>query len=248
MNGSWNLVYTTNGGSSAGKLGPFVGDVEQRIFLSNEAPSNDDNDDEEDDEDDDDDDFDIEEARKNIESDSETSDSDEEDEEEDNADSGILDDSAHDTEAEDSAVSADENDMVEDHVENNDDESKKDGVTSTLLSTATTNEGKMTDSDDVKETPVITTSALIKKPGLRRQATDTTPTILNKSPKRFKRARSLPETESEKEQLPEKFRNNKMLENFDLKLIKAVFFAQGGANIGDFISKMPSAKRRKRST
>ena len=132
--------------------------------------------------------------------------------------------------------------------ENNDDESKKDGDTSTLLSTATTNEGKMTDSDDVKETPVITTSALIKKPGLRRQATDTTSTILNKSPKRFKRAHSLPETESEKEQLPEKFRNNKMLENFDLKLIKAVFFAQGGANIGDFISKMPSAKRRKRST
>ena len=34
LDGSWNLVYTTNGGSSAGKLGPFVGDVEQRILLS----------------------------------------------------------------------------------------------------------------------------------------------------------------------------------------------------------------------
>lgn len=39
LNGSWNLVYTTNGGSSAGKLGPFVGDVEQLIRLddSNDA-------------------------------------------------------------------------------------------------------------------------------------------------------------------------------------------------------------------
>lgn len=33
LNGSWNLIYTTNSGSSAGKLGPFVGNVEQRICL-----------------------------------------------------------------------------------------------------------------------------------------------------------------------------------------------------------------------
>lgn len=33
LDGSWNLVYTTNGGSSAGMLGPFVGDVEQFIVL-----------------------------------------------------------------------------------------------------------------------------------------------------------------------------------------------------------------------
>ena len=31
LDGSWTLIYTTNGGSSAGKLGPFVGDVEQLI-------------------------------------------------------------------------------------------------------------------------------------------------------------------------------------------------------------------------
>lgn len=36
LNGSWKLVYTTNGGSSAGKLGPFVGDVEQLIRLGND--------------------------------------------------------------------------------------------------------------------------------------------------------------------------------------------------------------------
>ena len=40
LDGSWNLVYTTNGGSSAGKLGPFVGEVEQRIFY-NPASKND---------------------------------------------------------------------------------------------------------------------------------------------------------------------------------------------------------------
>jgi len=33
LNGSWNLVYSTNGGSSAGKLGPFVGNVEQLIRM-----------------------------------------------------------------------------------------------------------------------------------------------------------------------------------------------------------------------
>ena len=31
LTGSWKLIYTTNEGSSAGKLGPFVGDVEQAI-------------------------------------------------------------------------------------------------------------------------------------------------------------------------------------------------------------------------
>ena len=34
LDGSWKLVYTTNEGSSAGKLGPFVGDVIQDIDLS----------------------------------------------------------------------------------------------------------------------------------------------------------------------------------------------------------------------
>ena len=33
LDGRWTLVYTTNGGSSAGKLGPFVGDVEQLIRI-----------------------------------------------------------------------------------------------------------------------------------------------------------------------------------------------------------------------
>mmetsp|Transcript_30884 Transcript_30884/g.47107 ORF Transcript_30884/g.47107 Transcript_30884/m.47107 type:complete len:238 (-) Transcript_30884:28-741(-) len=33
LNGSWTLIYTTNQGSSAGKLGPFVGEVEQAIEL-----------------------------------------------------------------------------------------------------------------------------------------------------------------------------------------------------------------------
>eukprot|EP00584_Thalassiosira_punctigera_P002561 CAMPEP_0172546194 /NCGR_PEP_ID=MMETSP1067-20121228/15990_1 /TAXON_ID=265564 ORGANISM="Thalassiosira punctigera, Strain Tpunct2005C2" /NCGR_SAMPLE_ID=MMETSP1067 /ASSEMBLY_ACC=CAM_ASM_000444 /LENGTH=226 /DNA_ID=CAMNT_0013333087 /DNA_START=28 /DNA_END=708 /DNA_ORIENTATION=- len=36
LNGSWELIYTTNEGSSAGKLGPFVGVVEQRIRLPEE--------------------------------------------------------------------------------------------------------------------------------------------------------------------------------------------------------------------
>ena len=31
MNGNWKLIYTTNDGSSAGKLGPFVGRVDQDI-------------------------------------------------------------------------------------------------------------------------------------------------------------------------------------------------------------------------
>lgn len=34
LDGSWDLCYTTNGGSSAGKLGPFVGSVEQSITYS----------------------------------------------------------------------------------------------------------------------------------------------------------------------------------------------------------------------
>ena len=33
LDGSWNLIYTTNEGSSAGKLGPLVGDVEQFIRI-----------------------------------------------------------------------------------------------------------------------------------------------------------------------------------------------------------------------
>ena len=33
LEGSWKLVYTTNDGSSAGKLGPFIGDVVQNIDL-----------------------------------------------------------------------------------------------------------------------------------------------------------------------------------------------------------------------
>uniref|UniRef100_A0A6U0KQ85 Plastid lipid-associated protein/fibrillin conserved domain-containing protein n=1 Tax=Minutocellus polymorphus TaxID=265543 RepID=A0A6U0KQ85_9STRA len=33
LNGSWKLVYTTNEGSSAGKLGPLVGEVQQLIRI-----------------------------------------------------------------------------------------------------------------------------------------------------------------------------------------------------------------------
>ena len=33
LDGSWKLVYTTNEGSSAGKLGPLVGEVEQLICI-----------------------------------------------------------------------------------------------------------------------------------------------------------------------------------------------------------------------
>lgn len=33
LDGSWRLLYTTNSGSSAGKIGPFVGEVEQAITL-----------------------------------------------------------------------------------------------------------------------------------------------------------------------------------------------------------------------
>jgi len=34
LDGVWNLVYTTNEGSSAGKVGPFIGEVTQDIRLS----------------------------------------------------------------------------------------------------------------------------------------------------------------------------------------------------------------------
>ena len=34
LDGTWTLLYTTNEGSSAGKLGPFVGTVEQEINLT----------------------------------------------------------------------------------------------------------------------------------------------------------------------------------------------------------------------
>lgn len=33
INGKWDLWYTTNGGGSSGKLGPFVGSVEQDMFM-----------------------------------------------------------------------------------------------------------------------------------------------------------------------------------------------------------------------
>uniref|UniRef100_A0A7S4DWF7 Plastid lipid-associated protein/fibrillin conserved domain-containing protein n=1 Tax=Lotharella globosa TaxID=91324 RepID=A0A7S4DWF7_9EUKA len=33
ISGSWKLLYTTNDGSSAGKIGPFVGDVVQNVEL-----------------------------------------------------------------------------------------------------------------------------------------------------------------------------------------------------------------------
>jgi hypothetical protein len=33
LQGTWRLLYTTNSGSSAGKLGPFIGEVEQEINL-----------------------------------------------------------------------------------------------------------------------------------------------------------------------------------------------------------------------
>jgi hypothetical protein len=44
LDGSWKLVYTTNAGSSAGKLGPFVGEVEQLICLSPSSDVNNDDD------------------------------------------------------------------------------------------------------------------------------------------------------------------------------------------------------------
>ena len=34
MNGNWKLLYTTNDGSSAGRLGPFIGRVDQLIDVS----------------------------------------------------------------------------------------------------------------------------------------------------------------------------------------------------------------------
>ena len=34
MNGNWKLLYTTNSGSSAGRLGPFIGRVDQDIDVS----------------------------------------------------------------------------------------------------------------------------------------------------------------------------------------------------------------------
>ena len=40
MNGSWNLLYTTNGGSSSGKLGPFVGTVIQDIDMNSGSYDN----------------------------------------------------------------------------------------------------------------------------------------------------------------------------------------------------------------
>ena len=42
MGGSWFLLYTTNGGSSAGKLGPFVGQVEQYFSVNNNDKKEDD--------------------------------------------------------------------------------------------------------------------------------------------------------------------------------------------------------------
>jgi hypothetical protein len=40
LNGSWELIFTTNEGSSAGKLGPFVGKVVQDIDLSSKSYTN----------------------------------------------------------------------------------------------------------------------------------------------------------------------------------------------------------------
>lgn len=40
LDGVWNLVYTTNEGSSAGKVGPFIGEVTQDIRLSESFYSN----------------------------------------------------------------------------------------------------------------------------------------------------------------------------------------------------------------
>lgn len=40
MNGAWTLVYTSNTGSSAGKLGPFVGKVVQDIDVSKKLYTN----------------------------------------------------------------------------------------------------------------------------------------------------------------------------------------------------------------
>ena len=40
LDGKWDLIYTTNTGSSAGKLGPFVGAVIQDISLANQEYDN----------------------------------------------------------------------------------------------------------------------------------------------------------------------------------------------------------------
>ena len=40
MDGNWKLLYTTNDGSSAGKLGPFVGRVDQEIDVSTKRYKN----------------------------------------------------------------------------------------------------------------------------------------------------------------------------------------------------------------
>ena len=40
MTGSWGLVYTSNTGSSAGKLGPFVGEVVQEIDIQKRLYTN----------------------------------------------------------------------------------------------------------------------------------------------------------------------------------------------------------------
>ncbi len=40
IDGAWTLLYTTNGGSSSGKLGPFVGNVIQDINVSSKSYDN----------------------------------------------------------------------------------------------------------------------------------------------------------------------------------------------------------------
>ena len=40
LNGSWELVFTSNEGSSAGKIGPFVGKVIQDMDLSSKSYTN----------------------------------------------------------------------------------------------------------------------------------------------------------------------------------------------------------------
>lgn len=40
INGNWKLLYTTNDGSSAGKIGPFVGEVSQLVELGRKRYNN----------------------------------------------------------------------------------------------------------------------------------------------------------------------------------------------------------------
>jgi hypothetical protein len=84
--------------------------------------------------------------------------------------------------------------------------------------------------------------------GLKRQLSEQPEHLHSINGPRIKRAESAPTGENEIEQLlTEKFKSNIMLNTFDLDLIKAAFRVEGRKVI-DRISKMPSAKRRKRSS